>query len=137
MSYATLVLCIVLMLNLILFLVGSPEVNSPMLGVLKAIITGNWNINWSVFFTYEKLIMIGAIVLIIALVSSLISPASTLTGSFATFHTLNVIAISLFITFLSFPNFSIMNIPEPLSTIMNVMFGFLLVVAIIGLLRGE
>lgn len=137
MSYATLMLSIVLMLNLLLFLVGPPEVNSPMLGVLKAIITGNWNINWFKFFDFWKLLMIGYIAGLIALVSGEISPSSTLTGSFATFHALNVIAISLFITFLAFPNFSVMNIPEPLLTILNVMFGFLLVVTIIGLFRGE
>ena len=136
MSYATFTLTIVLFINLALFLAGSPEVNSPMLGLVKGIATGDFNINWGSFFSISKLLQIGVVTALVLAVSAALSPASVLTGSFATFHTLTVISVAIFISFLAIPNFSVMGFPYPLDFVVNVIFGFMVLLSIFGLMKG-
>jgi len=143
MSWAGITLTIVLMVNLLLFLGCmrpedcSGEVNSPMLGLLKGVITGNFAIDWGAFFTIAKLIQIVAIIGVVATVSLMLSPSTALTGSFATVHTLTIIGMALFISFFALPNFSALGIPEPVNSIISIIFGFMAVMSIMGFMRGE
>lgn len=136
MSYAVLTLCIVFMVNLFLFLAGSPEVNSPMLAILSGVSSGSYNIDWTQFFTLTRLIQITAVTAIILVVSNLMNPTASLTGNFNTFHVMTVLAISVFISFLAVPNFGAMGIPEPANTVIQVFFGFLVVLSMFGLFKG-
>lgn len=137
MSWAMMVLCIVFAVNVVLFLSGSPEVNSPMLGILAGVVDGNYNVDWSVFFSTGRLLSIALVAGIILAVSVMMNPTANLTGNFNTFHVLNVIAISIFISFLAVPNFGTMGIPEPINTVVQAFFGFLVVGAVFGLFNGR
>jgi len=126
---------------MVLFLAGSPEVNSPMLGLLKALGGSGGNINWSFLIPsaddlLTKLIMIGSITALVLVVSNMMNPTASLTGNFNTYHVMTVIALSMFITFLAIPNISAMGMPEPLGTIISVFIGFLIVLSIFGMLKG-
>jgi hypothetical protein len=137
MSFASFTLAIVLFINLFFFLAGTPEVNSPMLGLIKGISTGSYNVDWSQFFSFSKLLQIGSIITLVLIVSTALSPASTLTGSFATFHALTIIATAIFISFCAIPNFGAMLIPSPLDSVINIMFGFMVTLSIFGMMKGE
>lgn len=137
MSWASVTLTIVFALNLLVFLSGQPEANSPMLGVLKGVMTGNFNIDWGQIFTWNKLLQIGIITVLVLAVSTALSPATAVTGSFSTVHVLTIIGICFFISFVALPNFSFMGLPYLLSNILNIFIGFMVVMSIIGFMRGE
>lgn len=137
MSYATLTLTIVLFLNIAMFLTAETASNSPMLGIIKGIVTGNFDIQWSSIFSRTKLTQLGIILGLVTVVSILMSPASLLTGNFATVHALTIIGIASFMFFSAIPNFSMMGIPEPLSSLLSIFIGFLVTLSIIGFLKGE
>lgn len=141
MSYAVLTLCIVFMINMGLFLAGSPEVNSPMLGFTKALFTSDYNVDWSSLIPdsssiLTKLIMIGTITALVLVVSNMMNPTASLTGNFNTFHVMTVLAMAVFITFLAVPNFAAMGFPDMVSTVIQAVFGFMVVLSIFGLMKG-
>lgn len=142
MSYAGFLLAIVFFINLGLFLAGSPEVNSPMLGLVKAVSGTDYNIDWSALIPsgtdlLVKLLQIGAITGVVLVVSNMMNPTASLTGNFNTFHVMTVLAMSVFITFLAVPNFGAMGIPEPLGGVIQAIFGFMIVLAVYGLMNGR
>jgi hypothetical protein len=137
MSYASMALTIAVVLNLGLFLAGSPEVNSPALALLKGLITGNFETVLSSIFTLRNTAIIGVVALVAFGISSAMSPASVLLGSNATQHALTILAIGIFASLFLMPNIGAMAIPEPVATIIEVFLGFIAVLAIFGLLRGE
>lgn len=137
MSYASLTLTIVFVVNLLFFLMGTTEVNSPMLGLLKGIISGNYEFDFSSIFNVRNLVIVSSLIVVTGVISAIMSPGSVLSGNFSTIHVLTIIAIGVFASFLAVPNFSAFGIPEPLGTIINVFFGFLVIMSVFGLLRGE
>lgn len=143
MSWASVTLSVVVVVNLFVFLgclipeECSGEVNSPILALFDAIISGNWNINWLAIFSWEKLLYIGVITGIIVGINTLLSPATTVTGSYVTVHVLTLIGLCLFISFFLLPDFGMMGIPQPVSGVISVIFGFMAVMSVIEILRGN
>jgi hypothetical protein len=136
-SIAEMVLFMVFVVNFGLFFIGSSPVQPPMIALLKAVTTGNYNINWGQLFNPLQLIELSVIAGLFLAVSQIISPGSVFTGNFATVHVPLVITAAMFITFFAVPNFAAMGIPEPLNTMLNVFFGFITLMAIFDLFGGR
>jgi hypothetical protein len=140
MSYATIVFVIILSINLILFLGGSPDVNSPMLAIARNVYGGstidvNQLINLDVI--RNAAIMAG----VVWVISSLLSVGSSITG-YTSMHTMTVLALAIFITFVGLPNFQNMGFPvvngiNVISYVLYTVFGAMFILAIVGLVRGE
>jgi hypothetical protein len=137
MSWASITLTIVVVINILFFLAGDSELNSPILGILKGFVTGTFNIDWSALLSWGNLAHLGAITVLATGVSLALNPTAILTGNYVTIQTLTIIAISIFVGLFALPNFGASGIPEPLLTIISVTFGFMAVMSIFGLLRGE
>lgn len=138
MSFATNLLLIVLGINIILFAFGEPEANSPMFKVLKGIFTGG-DFDWG-----EILTTLGSDADLYILLIGTVSIASFLTGSnpltsgggHGALVALQVVSIAIFSSLLLVPSFSTMGFPSEIETIINVIFGAMYVIAMMGLLRG-
>lgn len=142
MSYATLALTIALFVNLFVFLAGQPQANAPMIGLLQAVISHDLKtIQWDYLFLESTLIKIGVIAILVRGISWMLSfsPAQILPGSssFGAVHTLSVIAIAMFAVFFATPDFAFMGLPTTINLIVQVFFGFIIVLALVGLYRGE
>lgn len=146
MSIATNLLLIILGINLMLFIFGSPEINSPMLAVIKAIFTGDTD------WTY-LLNTIGYSAGVYILLMGFVALASLATGSLGlsvggsgqgAVMVLQIIAIAIFAALVLMPNFAAFGFPSaldptnpyPILEIIQIVFGGLVSVTVISLLRG-
>jgi hypothetical protein len=137
MSIATNLLIMILGINLMLFVFGNPEVNSPMLAILKGIFTGN--IDWSyLIYTIGKnawifLALIGVITTV-----SYLTGANPLTGGggYGSILTLQIIGLAIASSLFLMPNFSTFGFPAMIEYILNIIFGGFITVTVISLLRG-
>lgn len=144
MSYATMFLSILFVINLGLFLYswGNPMgcTNcSPMLNVLSQF-TGNGSIDWWWFLSTAAGVIVKAVLIAgaIWLVSAALSGGTGgLTGATSQANPLVVIAISFLLLFAAIPNFSGFGIPEPLGFSITMIFGFMGALALFGILRGN
>lgn len=134
MTIATNLLVIMLAINLMIFVFGSPENNSPMLGVVKGIVMGNF---------WQVLESIGTSAWIYGILIGLIAGVAFLTGAFpgtgggyAALLVLQVLAIAIFSAVLLFPNFSTFGFPAMIEYILDVIFGGFTVITVVSLLRG-
>ena len=137
LSYASLALTIVIVLNLGLFLLAPPGANSPAIGLLKGMITGNLDsMDWGYIFSLRNLAIIGTLCVVTFAIASGMSPGSVLTGSFQTFHVLTILGIGIFVGLFALPNISFMGIPDPIASIVQVFFGSLMLFGVMGFLKG-
>jgi hypothetical protein len=146
MSIATNLLLIVLGINLMLFIFGSSETNSPMIATIKNIFTGDTD------WTY-LLDTIGYSASVYLLLMGFIFLASLFTGSVGlstggsgqgAVMVLQIIAIAIFAALALMPNFAALGFPSaldptnpyPILEIIQIVFGSLITVTVISLLRG-
>jgi len=142
MSFASTSLCILFAVNLLVFLVGNSEMNSPMLGLLKALAEGGFSdigpvvsyaLSWEFISQLAgKFLIVGAI----AGIMIVLSPP-LLGGGYGAIHIPLLFAMIMAITLFLIPNFSAMGFPFPLDMIIYSLFGLGWVLSIFGLLRGE
>lgn len=134
MSYASMFLMVALFINIFIFLAGQPMANSPMIGFMMSIYSGSPN--WGMLLN-TNLLWLGAICAAVGIVSIWISPMSALTGNFSTVHVMTIMAMALFITLFAIPNFSVFGFPYPIGELINTIFGAMIMLSIMGFLRGE
>jgi hypothetical protein len=137
MSIATNLLMIILGINLMLFVFGNPENNSPMLAILKAIFTSDVDWNYVIWTIGRNAWIFGTLIGIIA-VTSYLTGANPLTGGggYGAILTLQIIGISVVSSLVLMPNFSTFGFPAMIEYILNIIFGGWITVTIISLLRG-
>ena len=137
MGLATNLLIIILGINLMLFIFGNPENNSPMLAIVKAIFTGD--VDWLYLFQTigSNLLVYGTLMGIIT-AAAFVTGGNPLTGGggYGSAVAMQIIAIATFSALVLFPNFSTFGFPTLVEYILNIVFGGLVTVATIGLLRG-
>lgn len=135
MSFATTVLCILFAVNLLFFLAGEPEVNSPMLAILKAFFYGG-EVDWGElikgWFTLQNLAITGVLILSVEFLSP-----PLVSGGFGATHVPLIFAIAIFVILFLIPNFGAIGFPFPVDMIIYLIFGFMGVLSIFGILRGE
>ena len=145
MSYATMFLTILFVINVGLFLYGwdNPLSScgncSPMFQVLSSIIDSEHKtFNYMYFFIEggKILLIAGGIASGIWLLNQGMGFGGSLTGATSQINPLTVLAIAVMIQFTMIPNFSAM-LAEPFGTVVTAIFGFLAALAIFGILRGE
>lgn len=150
MSYATNFLLIVLGINLVLFAFGEPEQNSPIIAVLKGIFTGgNFNLTAIITTMGSNVWLYGSLILIVvgASLATGAVPFISGGGGHGATMALQILAIAIFSSMLLVPNFAAFGFPSmlncvdgvcdpPVLEIINMIFGALYIIAMIGLLRG-
>jgi hypothetical protein len=137
MSYATLALTVVIVINLGLFLLAPPGANSPAIGLIKLMITGNLSsMDWGYIFSLRNVAIIGTLCVVTWAIASGMSPGSVLSGGFQTFHVLTILGIGIFVALFALPNIGFMGIPEPIASIIQVFFGSLMLFGVMGFLKG-
>jgi hypothetical protein len=163
MSFATLMITILFFLNIGLALLpGYPGANGTGTGVngtstkcsnllictVRVIFFKDYNVNWGAIFTPSYFLIVASLCTLIITVSSLLTitysggigtnPINVSSGSqFNAVHTLTIIAIALFISFASVPNFSVMGFPSQLSDMLTMIFGFFVILSVWGIFKGE
>ena len=137
MTIATNLLLIILGINLMLFIFGSPENNSPMLAILKAVFTGS--VDWTYLLStigYAATIYITLMGFVILAGIATGTNYLTTGGGFGSILTLQIIAIAIFSFLCLMPNFSTFGFPDMIGYVLNIFFGGLITVTVISLLRG-
>ena len=137
MSIATNLLLILVGINLMMFVFGNPENNSPLLAILKAIFTGN--VDWSyLVITIANNAWIYVILLGMIAVASYLTGANPLTGGggYGSILTLQILAIGMVSSLILLPNFSTFGFPDMIYYIINIVFGGWITVTVISLFRG-
>jgi len=138
MSYQTLALTIALFVNLFVWLVGPAGVQAPMIGLIRGVMTGNFTGISLTTFLVAVATASGIALAVFAITALLSGPASLVTGAtFGGMHAMTVISIAVFVAFFALPNIGFMGIPEPVATIVNVFFGFMVFMGIEGLITGR
>lgn len=135
-------------------------VNSPMLAIIQGVFGGNGTC-WSCIFNSigangSNYLILAAIITLVTAVSAALTTQTSLgtsgvnvsTGSaFNAVHVLTVVAIALFMVFAAVPNFAVMfcgvNVCPPglpqssLVLMLNMIFGFMIVMSVYGIFKGE
>lgn len=149
MGFASMTLFILFFVNFGFFLVAPATFNSPLLSVAKAIITSDWNIDWSSILSWDtgtKLLIMGGVTGLVMFISAALTTTASFgtnigvtTGSqFNAVHTLLVIALAMFLFFAAVPNFSAMFPTAPqLVDFLDYIFGFIIIMSVWGIFRGE
>lgn len=147
MSYATLTLTIIFALNLGLFLwtygsAGGCDVCSPMLNITAGILKGDAGIDWSskamLGATGTVIVTALGVAAITLLVSKVLGGiAGGLTGTSSQANPLMVIALAFFIVFAAIPNLSAMGLPTVIDFVFRSILGFMAMLGVFGILRGE
>ena len=144
MSFATNLLLIVFGINLILFVFGGSHYNSTLISTLIDIFDGG---DFDYSYILENLgSNAGLYILLIGTVSvaSFLTGSNPLTsgGGHGAIVALQIVAIAIFSSLLLVPNFSTMGFPSaaegnlPILEIIQLIFGIMYVIAMVGLLRG-
>jgi hypothetical protein len=97
-------------------------------------------INWQYFLSRFGWVILTATIIGAATVSvgtAMGGPGAILSGSQGSYHVLTIISLSLFISLALFPNFSAMGFPPMVDTILYSFFGLMIVLSILGFLKGE
>jgi hypothetical protein len=151
MSWATMTLIIFFFVDLGIFLLTSAypaqysKFNPPMIFLFQTL---SGQLSWSALFggilngtiinptaiTMELVIVCGSLLVF----SYLLNPQGLLAGQpFAVINLPLAIAISVFIVFLTVPNFSVIGIPSPLDIVIESIFGMLIGLSIFSFFKGE
>lgn len=140
MSIATNLLLIMLSINLMLFVFGNPENNSPMLAVIKTFylaFTGspNWN---NIITAFGSSMWIYGTLFILIATAAIATGANYLTtgGGYGAILTLQVLAIAIFSSLILMPNFSTFGFPTMIEYVLDIIFGGLITVTVISMLKG-
>lgn len=141
MTMATNLLMILLAINLGLFVFGNPEVNSPMLAVIKSFyLAFTGSPNWSLIITTfgSSLWIYGALFLLI-IAAAVATGANFITtgGGYGSIMTLQVLAIAIFSSLILMPNFAGFGFPSMLEYILDIIFGGMITVTVISMLKGN
>lgn len=144
MSFASNLILIVFGINLILFAFGEPEANSPMLAIIKALFAGG-EVDWGylIYSIGSNAWVYGALMAIVA-GAAFLTGGTPLTGGggHGSLVAMQIIAISIFSALFLVPNFGTLGFPSaiagemPILEIINMVFGALFVVSLLGILRG-
>jgi hypothetical protein len=137
MSIATNLLLIVLGINLMLFIFGSPENNSPMLAILKAVFTGS--VDWTYLFStigYAAAVYLTLMGFVILAGIATGTNYLTTGGGQGSVVALQIVAIAIFSSLCLMPNFSTFGFPTMIEYVLNIFFGGMITVTVISLLRG-
>lgn len=126
MGTATNILILMFAINLVIFMLDvNGDVSAPLFRLLKGKSAGEV-MNTVLWFGIAG-------TTVIALIGVLIG------GSFLS-HGVTVIPVviglAIFTNLIFVPNFSAMGIPEPISTILQVFLGFLIILGVFGVFRG-
>lgn len=142
MSIATNLLLIMLSINLMLFVFGNPENNSPMLASIKTIYqmttgSGDWITFFNSYATLGNLTIFG-ILMGVVLLGALATGANWITtgGGYGAILTLQVLAIAIFVPLMLMPNFSTFGFPTMIEYVLDIIFGGLITVTVISMLKG-
>lgn len=146
MSFATNLLLIIFGINIMLFAFGEPEGNSPMLAIVKLSFAGGGTAaDWSYLLTTigSNAALYIALIGIVAL-AAFATGGNPLTsgGGHGSLVALQIIGIAIFSALFLVPNFSTLGFPSALSgdppilEIINMIFGIMYIICMIGLLRN-
>jgi hypothetical protein len=147
MSYASMTLSIIFIINLGLFLwsfngESGCSVCSPMFNITASMLDNKNAVSWTSGYLFAEggKIILTALSLsgIIWLVQVRLSGASGgLTGATSQVNPLLIIALSFFVVFAALPNFSGLGLPNVLDIAIRSIFGFMVMLSVFGILRGE
>lgn len=143
MSMGTNLLLIVVAFNLLLFIFGEPDSCSPVLGIVSAWLSGADIV--SIMVSYGNALAIYAILIGVIAAASFATGANYLTtgGGHGAVLALQVLGIAIFSALALFPNFATLGFPSligsgiPLLEGIQIVFGALLTVTVIEMLRGR
>jgi hypothetical protein len=143
MSNSTNLVLFLIGINLMLFLFStnpSDPINgtctycSPLFTIASGLVTGNWA---------AVLVSLGSSAWIYFALFGLVILASWSTGAtplsgggYGSILTLQVLAIGIFASLIGMPNFAAMNMPLMITIVLDVIFGGLIIISLVGLLRG-
>lgn len=139
MSLSTNLLMLLLGINLMLFVFGNPENNSPMLGIIKAIFlstTGGSDWSYLIFTIGKNMWIFGTLVLIIAGVSYLTGSTPLTGGGYASVLSLQILAISILSSLILMPNFATFGFPAMIEYVLDIIFGGWITATVITVLKG-
>lgn len=142
MTMATNLLLILLAINLGFFVFGNTDVNSPILASFKVIYqistgSGDWISFINSYASLSTLTIFGALITVVAL-GALATGANWITtgGGYGSMLSLQVLAIAIFLPLLLMPNFHPIGFPAIIETVLDVIFGGLITVTVISMLKG-
>ncbi len=135
MSLVTNMILILLGINLMIFVFGSPENNSPMLGLVKGIATGSWG---NFFYSLATSSWIYIVLIGLVALAAYATGANPLTGGggYGAVLVLQILGIAVVFSILAFPNFATFGFPAMIEYTIDIVMGGFIVVIVIALLRG-
>ena len=145
MSIGINLLIIIIVINLFVFIFGEPSANAPALGIVKGfygLFTGSpsWENLMSAFGNTTMWAVYLALMGVIMLASLATGSIGITTGGsgYGAVMALQTLGIALFFGLCMMPNFSSpsFGFPDTIVTILDVIFGGMIIVAVISLLKG-